>query len=177
MPVDQGTVEERGAVREPLSKRFREAFRRYPTGVAVICAAGPEGPVGLTASSVASVSVTPPVLSFSLMGTPTARLLLRAPSFVVHLLGPKHLGLARDFSRADGPHFTPEQGWSTLPSGEPLLPGALAALQVRPLHLIPVGDSTLVAATVMEVLHGPDEGHLIYHARGFVASSLLPEGT
>jgi len=156
-----------------MIERFKGAFRRFPTGVAVICAAGLEGPVGLTASSVASVSVTPPALSFSVMGTRSARALLDAPSFVVHLLGPKHVGLARDFSRADGPRFTPEQGWSTLPSGEPILPGALAALRCIPLHLVPVGDATLV---VLEVFYGPEDGRLIYHARKFVTSSLLSEG-
>jgi len=159
-----------------MIERFKGAFRRFPTGVAVICAAGLEGPVGLTASSVASVSVTPPALSFSVMGTRSARALLDAPSFVVHLLGPKHVGLARDFSRADGPRFTPEQGWSTLPSGEPILPGALAALRCIPLHLVPVGDATLVVASVLEVFYGPEDGRLIYHARKFVTSSLLSEG-
>lgn len=154
-----------------------EAFRRYPTGVAVICAASSQGPVGLTASSVASVSVTPPALSFSLMGTRSARLLMQAPSFVVHLLGPKHVGLAREFSRPDGSRFIPEQGWRTLPSGEPILPGALAALRGTPLHVIPVGDATLVVASVHEVFHGPDDGRLIYHDRKYLTSSLLPEGS
>jgi len=153
-----------------------EAFRRYPTGIAVICAAGPHGPVGLTASSVASVSLAPPALSFSVMDTRSARLLLDASSFVVHLLGSKHVGLARDFSRADGPRFVPEQGWRTLPSGEPILPSALAALRGTPLHLVPVGDSTLVVASVVEVFHGPDDGPLMYHARRFVTSTPLPEG-
>ncbi|MFY1674559.1 flavin reductase family protein [Plantactinospora sp. WMMB334] len=165
-----------GTAREPLTERFREAFRRYPTGVAVICAVGAQGPVGLTASSVASVSRTPPALSFSLMGTPTARALLEAPNFVVHLLGARHAGLARDFARAGRPRFTPEQGWSTLPTGEPILPSALAALRVRPLQRVAVGDATLVVASVMEVFHGPHDGRLIYHASRFVTSSLLPEG-
>lgn len=156
--------------------QFREAFRRFPTGVAVICAAGPQGPVGLTASSVASVSMRPPALSFSLMGTRSARLLLDASSFVVHLLGPRHVDLARDFSRPDGPRFAPEQGWRTLPSGEPILPNALAAIRATPLHRLPVGDATLVVAAVHEVFHGPDDGRLIYHDRTFVTSSLLPEG-
>ncbi|MBU8861793.1 MULTISPECIES: flavin reductase family protein [unclassified Micromonospora] len=154
----------------PLSERFKEAFRRYPTGVAVISAAGPHGPVGLTASSVASVSVAPPTLSFSLMATRTARVLLQAPSFVVHLLGPKHADLAQDFSHADGRHFTPDQGWRILPSGEPMLPSALAALRVMPLQRISVGDATLVVASVAEVFHGPPDGRLIYHHRNFVIS-------
>ncbi|MET0423690.1 MAG: flavin reductase family protein [Actinoplanes sp.] len=154
---------------QETGERMRGAFRRYPTGVAVIAALGPAGPVGLTASSVASVSLTPPALSFSVLNTPSARALLAASSFVVHLLGPKHLDLAQDFARSGGPRFTPEQGWSTLPSGEPHLPGTLAALRGVPLHRVPVGDATLVVATVLEVLPGPEDMPLIYHSRNFTA--------
>ncbi|MFG3697211.1 flavin reductase [Micromonospora sp. NPDC047620] len=55
---------------------MKGAFRRYPTGVPVISATGPDGPVGLTASSVASVSVAPSAVSFSVMGTQSAHHLL-----------------------------------------------------------------------------------------------------
>ncbi|WP_269059690.1 flavin reductase family protein [Catellatospora vulcania] len=160
-----------------MGLRLREAFGRYPTGVAVICAAGPQGPVGLTASSVASVSLTVPALSFSVMDTRSARHLLQAESLVVHLLGPAHVGVARDFSRSGGPRFTPDQGWRTLPTGEPFLPGALAALRVRPLRQVPVGDATLVVARVLDVHHGPEGGQLIYHARRFHTSPLPTEAT
>ncbi|GAA2610378.1 flavin reductase family protein [Paractinoplanes durhamensis] len=151
---------------------MKAAFRRYPTGVAVVSAAGPDGPVGLTLSSVASVSVSPPALSFSVLGTGSATILLAADSYVVHLLGPRHAGLAGDFARSGGPRFTPEQGWSTLPTGEPVLRDALDALVVRPLHRLPVGDSTLVVAEVVQVLHGPEDGALVHHARTFVTSGL-----
>jgi flavin reductase (DIM6/NTAB) family NADH-FMN oxidoreductase RutF len=150
-----------------LGERFKAAFRRYPTGIAVIAAQGPHGPAGLTASSVASVSVDPPALSFSVIGTRSARAILGAASFTVNLLGPEHAGLARDFARPGGPRFTPEQGWSVLPTGEPVLPGAQASLRAAPLHLVPVGDSTVVVATVLEVLLGPDGGRLVHHDREF----------
>ncbi|GAB3839031.1 flavin reductase family protein [Dactylosporangium cerinum] len=150
-----------------MQERFKDAFRRYPTGVAVVTAAGP---VGLTVSSVASVSVNPPALSFSVMATRSARALLAAPSFVVHLLGRRHAGLAQDFARSGGPRFTAEQGWETLPTGEPVLPIALAGLRAVPLHRLQVGDSTLVVAEVVDVLTGPDDDRLIYHAKQFVMS-------
>jgi flavin reductase (DIM6/NTAB) family NADH-FMN oxidoreductase RutF len=153
---------------------MRGAFRRYPTGVAVISAAGPDGPVGLCASSVASVSLAPPALSFSVMGSPSARAILAAPSFVVHLLGSRHAGLAVEFSRTGGARFTPDQAWETLPTGEPFLPDAQAALRAAPLTLVPVGDSTLVVATVLQVFEGPADGRLIHHAREFHTSALAP---
>lgn len=161
--VDLGT-------RQGLGELMKGAFRRYPTGVAVIAAPGPDGPVGLTASSVASVAADPPALSFSVMGTHSARILLAAPSFVVHLLGTRHADLAHQFARSGGERFTPEQGWSTLPTGEPILFDAVAALRAEPLHLVPVGDSTLVVAGVIEVFHGPEDRPLIHHSRKFMTS-------
>ncbi|WP_433825103.1 flavin reductase family protein [Actinoplanes sp. CA-015351] len=152
-----------------VSQLFKAAFRRYPTGVAVITATGPGGPVGLTASSVASVSVEPPALSFSVMGTRSARAIVEAPSFVVNMLGPGHATLAHDFAHAGRPRFTPEQGWDVLPTGEPVLAGALATLRGTPLHLVEVGDSTVVVAEVLEVVLGTGGGRLVYHDREFIA--------
>jgi flavin reductase (DIM6/NTAB) family NADH-FMN oxidoreductase RutF len=166
--VDLGTLPGAG-------ERMKGAFRRYPTGVAIITGAGPDGPVGLTASSVASVAVDPPALSFSVMDTFSARALLAAPGFVVHLLGTRHAGLAREFAHSGGERFTPEQGWSTLPTGEPILFDAVAALRAEPLHLVPVGASTLVVATVLEVFHGPADRPLIHHSRTFVTSFVTSE--
>ncbi|MBB4741253.1 flavin reductase (DIM6/NTAB) family NADH-FMN oxidoreductase RutF [Actinoplanes octamycinicus] len=160
--MDLGTVRE-----SAVGERMKDAFRRYPTGVAVISAAGPDGPIGLTASSVASVAVDPPALSFSVMGTRTARLLLAAPSFVVHLLGAGHAALAREFSHSGGDRFTADQGWSVLPTGEPILSDAVAALRGTALHRLPVGGSTLVVASILEVFHGPEDHPLIHHARDF----------
>ncbi|WP_229072777.1 flavin reductase family protein [Actinoplanes sp. DH11] len=151
-----------------LDELFKAAFRRYPTGVAVITACSPDGPVGLTASSVASVSVTPPALSFSVMGSRSARAIVAAPSFVVNLLGPDHAALAHDFARAGRPRFTPQQGWDVLPTGEPVLPGALATMRGEPLHRIPVGDSTVVIATVLSVDLGSGGGRLVHHDRTFI---------
>ncbi|GAA5200928.1 flavin reductase family protein [Rugosimonospora acidiphila] len=151
-----------------VGEQLKAAFRQHPAGLAVITADGPDGPAGLTVSSVASVSVTPPALSFSLGGTPSARAVLTAPSFVVHLLGPRHTELARAFSRT-GPRFSSEQGWGRLPTGEPILLGAAAALRCVPLHLVPVGESTVVVASVAEVRLGPVGGRLVYHNRTFVS--------
>jgi flavin reductase (DIM6/NTAB) family NADH-FMN oxidoreductase RutF len=151
-----------------LVELFKAAFRGYPTGVAVITATGPGGPVGLTASSVASVSLAPPALSFSVMDSPSARVIATADSVVVHLLGPAQAGLAGDFARPGGPRFTPEQGWTTLPTGEPVLRGAPAALRCVPLHRLPVGASTVVVAAVTGVVAGPPAGRLIYHEGRFI---------
>ncbi|WP_250031100.1 flavin reductase family protein [Paractinoplanes maris] len=153
----------------PLPDEFKTAFRRYPTGVAIITAAGP---VGLTASSVASVSADPPALSFSVMASPSARAILEAPSFVVNLLGAGSVALAEAFSATGGPRFTPGQAWDVLPTGEPVLTTATASLRATPLDRVPVGTSTVVIAQVHEVLLGDATGHLVYHDRAYIETPL-----
>ncbi|HEV7951219.1 MAG TPA: flavin reductase family protein [Glaciihabitans sp.] len=147
---------------------FKAAFREHPAGVAVITASTPSGPVGLTASSVASVAVDPMTLSFSVTrATGSAGALLEAGVVVVHLLAAHHVALADAFARSGQPRFTPEQQWSSFETGEPLLPDARAALRCRIVTVLPVGSSSLVVAEVLEVRLGPPAAPLIYHDRTF----------
>nr|WP_243752054.1 flavin reductase family protein [Leucobacter weissii] len=147
---------------------FKGAFRAHPAGVAIITADTPEGPVGLTASSVASVSVEPPALSFSVTKSGgSAGGVLRAPSFLVHLLGASQAPIAEAFATSGADRFTPEQGWSFLPSGEPHLVSAPVALRARPIEIVSVGPSRLVLAEVLSVHPGPEEDRLLYQNRRF----------
>jgi hypothetical protein len=67
---------------------FKAAFRNHPAGVAVITADAGDGPVGLTATSVISVSASPALLVFSLSAfSSSAPALAKAETLVVHLLG------------------------------------------------------------------------------------------
>ncbi len=149
---------------------LKSAFREHAVGVALITATTPSGPVGLTASSVASVSVDPLALSFSVTrATGSAGAILRAEAFVVHLLADHHVDLARAFARSGGPRFTREQGWTRFPTGEPLLADARVALRCRAIDTVPVGDSSLVIAEVLEVRFGPAAPPLVYHDRRYLS--------
>ncbi|QEO13224.1 flavin reductase [Agromyces intestinalis] len=147
---------------------FKTAFRTHPAGIALVTAATATGPVGLTASSVASVALDPTSLVFSVTrATGTAGALLGAHSLVVHFLGTQHEDLARAFSTSGGPRFTPEQPWERLPSGEPFLPDARAAMRAVPTLVVPVGSSSLIVAEVVDVRLGPDAPPLVWHETRF----------
>lgn len=151
-----------------LADQFKSVFRMHPAGVSLITAVGPDGPVGLTASSVASVSAEPAALVFSVTTTTgSAGAILAAPSLVVHLLHSDHVEIAQAFARSGAPRFTLEQGWSTLETGEPVLRSALAMLRCRIVQTVPVGGSTLVVVEVLGIEHGQTGTPLIYHDRGF----------
>jgi len=154
----------------PLGSAFRDAFRHHPTGVAVVTARDHAGrPVGLTASSVASVSLSPPALVLSLShGSGAASALLATGSFLVHLLEARNVGLARRFARSGADRFGPQTRWTPLTTGEPWLPDAPTALRCLPLVRVPVGDATVVTAEVVGVRSAGRSGSpLLHHDRGF----------
>lgn len=154
----------------PVGEALKAAFRSHPAGVAIITATTPDGPVGLTASSVASVAVDPAAIMFSVTrATGSAGAILSADTFVVHLIDDEHSALAQSFATSGAERFTPEQGWTALDTGEPHLDSARAALRCRALHTIAVGTSTVVIAEVLEVLTGTQGRPLVYVDRRFHA--------
>ena len=154
-----------------LSDNFRHAFRMHPTGVALITARVDDRPVGMTVSSLASLSLEPPAVSFSISReVGTGADLLRASSFLIHLLSVEQTNIADIFARpgtADQ-RFTEEQGWDVLPTGEPYLPAALYALRAKPQGNLKVGGARLIAAEVVNILPGRAGEPLLYQNRRFL---------
>lgn len=160
---------------EEVVEGFKAAFREHPAGIALITAATSEGPVGLTASSVASVGLDPVALTFSVTrAIGSAGALLAADTFLVHLLDSRHVEIATQFSFTGGERFTPEQGWQALKTGEPHLPGVRAALRCRPLQVTPVGASSAVLAEVIEAIEGDHAEPIVYFDREY--HTLSPAG-
>ncbi|WP_035280688.1 flavin reductase family protein [Brevibacterium album] len=164
----QDTTEENRTARERLGADFREAFRHHPGGIAIIAGADADGPAGMTASSVASVSVTPTTVLFSLMrGSRSADCVLRAERLSVNLLHAGHAQLARDFATRGAPRFTPGQNWERLDDGTPVLADAAACLIGHVTHTVELGEAVVVVAEITEVRTGePGEG-LVYRDRRF----------
>lgn len=155
-------------VTNPVVEGFKDAFRGHPAGVAIITAAGPGGPVGLTASSVASVSAAPPILAFSLASAEgSAGVIAGAETVLVHLLGADNAELAALFAARGSERFGPDRTWTPLPGGEPLLPGVPRALLCRVLSRTQAGSSILIAAAVLDIHTGPEAAPLVYHDRTF----------
>lgn len=158
---------------------FKAAFRNHPAGVAVITADAGDGPVGLTATSVASVSTNPPLLVFSLSAhSSSGPALNRAETVVVHLLSEKHLGLAKTFSTSGIDRFADASTWSRLETGEPFLLSASTWMRGEIVNRMDAGDSTILAVEILEI-NVPVAGEqatedprpLVYHNRTWHALS------
>lgn len=148
---------------------FKAALRNHPAGVAVVTANGPDGPVGLTLSSVISVSAEPPMLVFSLSaGSRSTPVIAAADTVIVHLLGAGQVDLARTFATPGIDRFAVSQ-WTRMITGEPALPEAPVRMRARIVETMTVGGSVVVAVTILQA-HAPAESEtheapLVYHNR------------
>ncbi|MGW0041482.1 flavin reductase family protein [Rhodococcus sp. NPDC003348] len=154
----------------PIADRFKEAFRHHPAGVAVVTADPGDGPVGLTASSVISVSADPAILVLSLSGHASATPhLLRADSLVVHMLGADQLTLAKTFATGGIDRFADRDRWHRLGTGEPVLRGVPAWLRGRITSRMQAGEATVVVLEITDIGLPDSEVStlrpLVYHNR------------
>jgi flavin reductase (DIM6/NTAB) family NADH-FMN oxidoreductase RutF len=150
---------------------FRAALRRHPAAVAVITGkrpGEPRRPIGFTATSVTSASLSPPLVSFYVGSSSDSWTALRGVGhFAVNLLAEHQAELASGFARKTHDRFAGVQ-WNPGPLGVPLLGGAALHLVCQRRSAIPVGDHTLVVGLVvhssLEQLTGtPQEPPLLYH--------------
>ncbi|MFN4173249.1 MAG: flavin reductase family protein [Pseudorhodobacter sp.] len=107
------------------ARSFRDALGRFATGVTVVTTAGPDGPMGFTANSFASVSLDPPLVLWSpARASSRFELFAEARHFAIHVLAAEDAVLCARFARG-GEGF---EGLPTdcSPEGIPLIPGTLA---------------------------------------------------
>ncbi|MDM4761751.1 flavin reductase family protein [Galbitalea sp. SE-J8] len=149
-------------------EEFKLAFRNHPAGVAIITTDAGDGPVGLTATSVFSVSAEPPLLVFSLSTTSSsAPAIARADTVVVHLLGAHQLDAAKLFATSGVDRFADPDSWDRLITGEPYLPAAPTWIRGRIINRMDAGGSTVVAVHALQAKQtdGTDPAPLVYHNR------------
>lgn len=135
--------------KEEVQEQFKEAFRGHPAGVAIITADSPEGPIGLTATSVCSVSLNPPALAFSLSAlSSTAPALRAAKTVLVHMLDSRAVQVAQRFATTGIDRFA-GTAWEPLPTGEPLLLEAVSWFRGSIIDTVELNGS---AVAVMEII-------------------------
>ncbi|MEV7661928.1 flavin reductase family protein [Paenarthrobacter sp. NPDC089316] len=149
---------------------FKALFRGHAGGVSVITAEGPDGPVALTVTSVASISVDPPLLVFSLSAISSAtQSILSSDSVVVHLLDAHDLEVAKLASTSGIDRFADKDKWTRLPTGEPLYRGVRAWTRAEIITRLEAGGSTVIVARALQgaIAREPEHeaGPLVYHNR------------
>jgi flavin reductase (DIM6/NTAB) family NADH-FMN oxidoreductase RutF len=131
-----------------------------------VITAGDSTPTGFCATSLATVSLDPALVSFAInVRTVSWGTISTAEPIMAHLLGDGQEDLARRFGRSGAAKFAPPTRWQRDDLGLPLLHGVLAWLVLAPMARLPVEDHVLVVCRVIRAAVGDDAGGpLIHHA-------------
>ncbi len=145
---------------------FRGALRQLAGAVSVVTAgAGPQR-VGLTATAVTSLSVTPPTILVCIDGASSSlHGLLAHRHFAVNVLTDRQQPLADRFAGRTGLKGADRfQGaeWLALASGAPALVGALAVIDTELEDAIVRHSHTLLIGRVKAVMVDASAGALLY---------------
>jgi flavin reductase (DIM6/NTAB) family NADH-FMN oxidoreductase RutF len=144
--------------------QFRNIFRRHPAGVVVITLDAGHGPVGFTATSLSSLSLEPPLVSFGIgIGTSSWPHVSRASTVVVNFLGAHQEDVARTFATSGIDRFAAPTAWTRLAEGEPLLAGTAGWLRVTVTQTVAAGDHRIVIGRVESASLSDGHRPLIYH--------------
>jgi len=149
-----------------MGPRFRQAISRFSTGVAVITTCTPQGPAGMTASAVASLSMDPLQLLVCIGSKlPTCRAIVESGYFAVNVLGEGQEHLAKRFATRGADKFAGVE--LRAESDIPVLTEAIAHFICSVGAALPGGDHTIVVGDVLTCGHVPDVNPLVYFASAF----------
>ena len=149
--------------------QFRQLLGRFATGVSIITVTGPDGRLlGMTANSLSSVSLYPPLISVCVdreAGMHNA--ILAVDHFVVNVLSSTQETLARRFADRHEDRFE-GIGYHISPEGLILLGGVLAHVECQRFAHYPGGDHTIVLGRVTG--GSTSKGRpLLYYRGGYAA--------
>ena len=151
------------------TRDLRHAFGMFPTGVTIVTTCTAEGrPVGLTCNSFSSVSLTPPLILWSLsLYSPNLPVFLQSPCFAVNVLACHQFELSQRFATRMSDRFAGIP-WTRGEDGVPLIPEAAAHIECRNETRHYSGDHVILIGQVTKYVYR-DVEPLVF-ARGMYRS-------
>ncbi|OYU43145.1 MAG: flavin reductase [Burkholderiales bacterium PBB4] len=156
------------------SDEFRQALAMFATGVTIVTATKADGTlVGLTASSFNSVSLSPPLVLWSLAQNAGSMAAFSAGShYAVNILSASQQDLARQFAMKNIDKFQGVQ-YHLGESGAPVLDGAVATFECFNRSQYQEGDHVIFVGEVERCNHRPGASPLLFHGGKFYAEHPL----
>lgn len=150
---------------------MKDVLGNFGTGVTVITAISPQGPIGFTCQTFASLSLDPPMVTFCPALTSTSWTRIRdLGGFTINILADDHGWLSDNFARAgaEGADKFDGIGFTMSARGGPILEGVLAWVDCTWRAEYPGGDHTIVVADVLDLDAAPDVMPLFYFRGGYL---------
>jgi 3-hydroxy-9,10-secoandrosta-1,3,5(10)-triene-9,17-dione monooxygenase reductase component len=145
------------------SARLREVLGHFASGVVVVTADSPGGPLGFTCQSFSSLSLDPPLISFAPARTSTTWPRIRdVGEFCVNVLADDHEDHSVRFARSGADKFA-GVSWRPGPGGAPILDGVAAWIIATLEHEYDGGDHTIVVGRVHALGADPTRAPLLFH--------------
>lgn len=153
---------------------FREALGMFATGVTVVTARSTQGIyVGLTANSFNSVSLTPPLVLWSLARSAGSMAAFSTGShYAINILSADQQDLAKQFAARDGDRFSGVQ-FAIGTGGAPLIEGAAATFECFNRSRYEEGDHVIFVGEVERCRHRQGASPLLFHGGKFYAEHAL----
>ena len=149
-------------------KEFRETLGRSPTGVTIVTALSPDGtPIGVTISSFNSVSLTPPLILWSLSTeSPNFAAFRQASHFAVNVLAADQQALSDRFASRSNDRFADLAVRPGL-GGAPLIDACCAWFECSAEAHYPGGDHVIFIGRVERFAPGEAQSPLVFHRGGY----------
>ncbi|GAA5232209.1 hypothetical protein FOZ76_16350 [Verticiella sediminum] len=151
---------------DPLldQRALRRCLGQFPTGVTVMTTRHGERPVGVTANSFASVSMSPPLVLWSIgLDSRSYAAFASAPQFNINILSTDQIDLSQRFAGRDEDKFAGVP-WHPGKLGEPVLPAVLACLECTVEARHRGGDHMILIGRVRH--YARNAGHPLLYAQG-----------
>lgn len=161
---------QRTQAREPAfsSAEFRTALGMFATGVTIVTARAPDGQlVGLTANSFNSVSLSPPLVLWSLaQAARSMQAFERGSHYAIHVLAADQQALAQRFASAGADRFA-SLALTDGVSGAPLIDGCVATFECFNRSRYAEGDHVIFVGEVERCNYRSGAPPLLYHGGKF----------
>jgi len=145
----------------------RKIMGHFATGVTVVTSGGPE-PTGLTANSVTSLSLDPPLILFALKKDAGSQEAFRESNcFAMSILSADQQDISNRFA-TPGPKDFSDLESSTAETGAPIIGGALGWVDCQLSEIVEGGDHDIFIGEIVagELLQEGGEP-LLYYAGGY----------
>ena len=134
---------------DPLQdqRAFRDALGAYATGVTIVTVPSPDGPIGITANSFASVSLDPPLVLWSpAKSSKRFTYFTAAKHFAIHVLDAHQQQLCNGFTKDKSAFAGLDMDENE--HGVPLINGCLARFECSLHAEHDAGDHTIIIGRV-----------------------------
>jgi flavin reductase (DIM6/NTAB) family NADH-FMN oxidoreductase RutF len=154
---------------------MREVLGHFASGVVVVTAAGPDGPLGFTCQSFASLSLEPALISFAPARTSSTWPRIRpVGAFCVNVLAADQQHLSGGFARSGTDKFAGVRWWPG-PHGAPVLEDVCAWIGCTLWREYDGGDHTIVVGRVHDLGADATRSPLLFHRGRYGLAAQIEE--